>query len=61
MGVKIGGDADNIGKSTHLLVVIRMRISHHIGLFNLANELYSKKETAKRYVRKVCASTEECV
>ena len=32
MGVKIGGDAAKIGKNTHLLVIMCVRISQKIGL-----------------------------
>ena len=37
MGVKIGSDAGKIGKNTRLLVVMRARLSHKIGLHNLTN------------------------
>ena len=34
MGVTIGGDAVKIGKNTHLLVMLRVRLLHKIGLHN---------------------------
>ena len=37
MGVKIGGDAEKIGKNTHLLVIMGVRISQKIGLLELTN------------------------
>ena len=37
MGVKIGGDAAKIGKNTHLLVVMRVRLLQNIGLLDLTN------------------------
>ena len=43
MGVKIGGDAENSGKKNHLLVIMHVRLSHKIGLLDLANGTLSKK------------------
>ena len=43
MGVKMGGDAAKSGKNTHLLVLIRVRLSHNIGLLDLTNRTQSKK------------------
>ena len=37
MGVKIGSDAGKIGNNTRLLVVMRARLLHKIGLHNLTN------------------------
>ena len=37
MGVTIGGDAAKIGMNTHLLVVMRVRLSQKIGLLDLEN------------------------
>ena len=37
MAVTIGGDAEKSVKNTHLLVIMRMRLSHKIGLLNLTN------------------------
>ena len=37
MGVTIGYDAEKIGKNTHLLVIMRVRLSQKIGLLNLTN------------------------
>ena len=35
MGVTIGGDYSKIGKNTHLLVIMRMRLSQKIGQIDL--------------------------
>ena len=35
MGVTIWGDAAKSGKKTHLLVIIRVRLSQEIGMLNL--------------------------
>ena len=43
MGVKIEGDAAKSGKITHLLVLMRLRISQKIGLIDLKNQTWSKK------------------
>ena len=37
MGVTIGGVAAKIGKKTHLLVIMRERLSQKIGLLNMTN------------------------
>ena len=37
MGVTIGGDAAKSVKRTNLLVVMRVRLSHNIGLLDLTN------------------------
>ena len=37
MGLKIDGDADKSGKNTHLLVIMRTRLLHKIGLTDLTN------------------------
>ena len=37
MGVTIGGGAAKIGKNTHLLVVIHVRLSQKIGPLNMTN------------------------
>ena len=43
MGVTIGGDAHKSGKNTHLLVVMRVRLSQKIGLLDLTNHNRFKK------------------
>ena len=43
MGVTIGGDDDKSGKNTHVLVVMRVRLSHNISLINLTNQTLFKK------------------
>ena len=43
IGVKIGGDAAEIGKNTHLLVIMRVRLLQKIGLFDLINWTQFKK------------------
>ena len=43
MGVTIGGDAAKSGNNTHLLVVMRVRLSQKIGLINLTNCTRFKK------------------
>ena len=43
MGVTIGGDTTKSGKNTHLLVIMRMRISQKIGLLDLTNRTRFKK------------------
>ena len=42
-GVTIGGDAAKSGKDTHLLVVMRVRLSQNIGLLDLTNRTRFKK------------------
>ena len=37
MGVTIEGDAEKIGKNTHLLVIMRVRVLQKIGLLDLKN------------------------
>ena len=37
MGITIGGDATKSGKNTHLLVIMRMKLSKKIGLIDLTN------------------------
>ena len=44
MGVKIGDDASKSGKNTHLLVVMRVRLSQKTGLLDLTNWTGFKKE-----------------
>ena len=43
MGVIIGGDSAKSGKNTHLLVVMRVRLSQKIGLLDLMNWTRFKK------------------
>ena len=43
MGVTIGGNAAKSGNNTHLLVVMRVRLSHIIGLIVLTNQTQFKK------------------
>ena len=43
MGVTIGGDASKIGKNTHLLVIIFVRLLQKIGMIDLANHTQFKK------------------
>ena len=43
MGVKIGDDSAKSGKNTHLVVIMRMRLSQKIGLQNLTNQTRFKK------------------
>ena len=43
MGVKIGFNAEKSAKNTHLVVVMRVRLSHNIGLINLTNRTQLKK------------------
>ena len=43
MGVTIGGDAAKIVKNTHLLVVMRVRLSQKISLIILTNRTRFKK------------------
>ena len=43
MEVTIGGDAAKSGKNTHLLVIMRVRLSQKIGLLDLTNRTGSKK------------------
>ena len=43
MGVTIGGDAAKSGKNTHLLVIMRVRLSQKIGLLDLTNRTRFKK------------------
>ena len=43
MGVTIGGDAAKSGKNTHLLVIMRVRLSQNIGLLDLKNRTPFKK------------------
>ena len=61
MGVKIGGDATKIVKNTNLLVIMRVRLSHKIGLLDFTNWNQFKKYTARKYVWKVFVITGECV
>ena len=48
MRVTIGGDAAKIGKSTHLLVIIYMRLSQKTGLIGLTNMTRLKKKMARK-------------
>ena len=48
MGMTIGGDAAKSGKSTHLLVIIRMRLSQEIRLIDLTNLTRLKKKTVRK-------------
>ena len=43
MGLTIGGDAAKSGKNTHLLVIMRMRLSQKIGLLDLTNQTRFKE------------------
>ena len=43
MGVTIGGDAEKSGENTHLLVIMRMRLSQKIDLLDLTNRTQFKK------------------
>ena len=43
MGVTIGGDAEKSDKNTHLLVIMRMRLSQKFGLLDLTNRSRFKK------------------
>ena len=43
MGVTIGDDAEKIGENTHLLVIMRMRLSQKIDLLDLTNRTQFKK------------------
>ena len=43
MGVTTGSDAAKSGKKTHLLVVMRVRLSQKIGLIDLTNRNRLKK------------------
>ena len=43
MGVKIEGNAAKSGKNTHLLVIMRVRLSQKIGLIELMNRNRFKK------------------
>ena len=52
MGVTIGRDATKSGNNTHLLVIMLVRISHKIGMYNLANRTGLKKLTARKNIKK---------
>ena len=54
------GNADKNVKCTILLVVMRVRLLQKNGLLDLTNLNQLKKETAIKYVQKVCAITGEC-
>ena len=43
MGVKIGGDAAESGKETHLLVMMHVRLLQKIGILDLGNGNQFKK------------------
>ena len=43
VGVTIGGDAAKIGKKTHLLVIMHVRLLHKLGLLDLMNRNRLKK------------------
>ena len=43
MEVTIEVDAEEIGNNTHLLVIIRMRLSQKIGLLDLTNRTRFKR------------------
>ena len=43
MGVTIGGDYEKIGKNTHLLVIMRVRVSQKISPLDLMNGTCLKK------------------
>ena len=57
MVVKIGGDAAKSGKNTNLSVVMGVRLLQKMHLLELTNWTWFKKETAIKYVRKVCPIT----
>ena len=59
MGVAIEGGAGKIGKNTHLLVIMRVRLFQIIGILNLTNCIQLKKEMARNKVPKVCTITAE--
>ena len=61
MGVTIGGDATKIVKNTHLLVVMRTRLSQEIGLIYLRNWTRFKKGNVYKIRTKVCTITGKCV
>ena len=61
MGVIIGGDAEKIGKNTHLLVVMRLRLSQKIGLLDLTNQTQLKKGNGYKTRKKVCPITGDFV
>ena len=43
MGVTIGGDAEKSGNNTHLLVIMRVRLSQKISLLDMTNRIRFKK------------------
>ena len=47
--VKIGGDAAKSGKKTHLLVIMRVRLSHKIGLLELIQKRKRLKNMYKKF------------
>ena len=49
IGVTIGGDAAESVDNTHLLVVMRVRLLHKIGLYNLTNWNGLKKTARKTH------------
>ena len=55
MRVTIGGDAAKSGKNTHLLVVMRVRLSQKIGLLDLTNRTRFKKGNGYKMHTKKCA------
>ena len=61
MGVTIGVDAAKSGNNTHLLVIMRGRLSQKISLINSINWTQLKKINGSKNEQKVCAITGECV
>ena len=61
MGVEIGGDAAKIGKNTHLLVIMRVRLPQKLVFLNWRIRLDPKKETSINNVRKLWTITAELI
>ena len=57
MEVTIGGGAAKISKNTHLLAIMRVRLSQKISLIDLANQTKFKKGNGdKQRTKSVCYS-----
>ena len=61
MEVSIGGAAAKNDKNAYLLLIMRVRLSHKIGLHNLMNHNRFQKETARNNVQNVFANTAKFV
>ena len=53
MGITIGGDSDKSGNNTHLLLLMRMRLSEIFVLISLTNQTQFKKGNGQKLRMKV--------